>query len=95
MGKALARKKSSAKRSTATRVRRRTAPRERSRSGIHNYRAALNFLNSQTNYEKMLRVGYNHTNFNLSRMLKILCCHGRVFVERVRDGFAPRPASCC
>ena len=30
-----------------------------------------------------------------ARMLKILCCHGRVFVERVRDGFAPRPASCC
>ena len=30
-----------------------------------------------------------------SRMLKILCCHGRVFIERVRDGFAPRPASCC
>jgi uncharacterized protein YjiS (DUF1127 family) len=30
-----------------------------------------------------------------SRVLKILCCHGRVFVERVRDGFAPRPASCC
>lgn len=30
-----------------------------------------------------------------SRMLKILCCHGRVFVERVRDGLAPRPASCC
>ena len=29
------------------------------------------------------------------RMLRILCCHGRVFVERVRDGFAPRPASCC
>lgn len=30
-----------------------------------------------------------------SRMLKILCCHARVVVERVRDGFAPRPASCC
>ncbi|RDI50329.1 DUF1127 domain-containing protein [Microvirga subterranea] len=30
-----------------------------------------------------------------SRMLKILCCHGRVFVERVRDGFVPCPASCC
>ncbi|HZH11955.1 MAG TPA: DUF1127 domain-containing protein [Microvirga sp.] len=30
-----------------------------------------------------------------SRMLKILCCHGRVFVERVRDSFAPQPASCC
>jgi len=32
---------------------------------------------------------------NPSRLLKILCCHGRVFVERVRDGFSPRPASCC
>jgi uncharacterized protein YjiS (DUF1127 family) len=30
-----------------------------------------------------------------SRMLKVLCCHGRVLVERVREGFAPRPASCC
>jgi uncharacterized protein YjiS (DUF1127 family) len=30
-----------------------------------------------------------------SRMLKGLCCHGRVFVERARDGFAPRPAFCC
>ena len=30
-----------------------------------------------------------------SRMLKILCCQGRVLVECVRDGFAPRPASCC
>jgi uncharacterized protein YjiS (DUF1127 family) len=30
-----------------------------------------------------------------SRMLEILCCHGRVFVERVRDGFAPRSATCC
>ena len=30
-----------------------------------------------------------------SRMLKILCCRGRVFIERVRDSFAPRPASCC
>jgi len=32
----------------------------------------MNFLNTRTNYEKMLRVGYNHTNFNLSRMLRIL-----------------------
>ena len=30
-----------------------------------------------------------------SRMLKVLCCHGRVFLERVRGGYAPRPASCC
>src|SRR5262245_22095988 len=39
---------------------------------IHNYRAALALLNSQTNYEKMLRIGYNQTNFNLSRMQRIL-----------------------
>lgn len=39
---------------------------------IRTYRAALDFLNSRTDYEKMLRVGYNHTNFNLSRMLRIL-----------------------
>jgi uncharacterized protein YjiS (DUF1127 family) len=26
-----------------------------------------------------------------SRMLKILCCTGRVFLEGVRDGFAPNP----
>lgn len=39
---------------------------------IRTYRAALNFLNSQSNYEKMLRVGYNHTNFNLARMLRLL-----------------------
>lgn len=32
----------------------------------------MNFLNTWTNYEKMLRVGYNQTNFNLSRMLRIL-----------------------
>lgn len=45
-------------------------------TGIRNYRSALNFLNSQTNYEKMTRVGYNHTNFNLSRMLRILAAIG-------------------
>ncbi len=39
---------------------------------IRTYRAALDFLNSRTDYEKMVRVGYNHTNFNLSRMLRIL-----------------------
>jgi len=39
---------------------------------IRTYRAALEFLNSRTDYEKMIRVGYNHTNFNLSRMLRIL-----------------------
>ncbi|MGE0479894.1 MAG: folylpolyglutamate synthase/dihydrofolate synthase family protein [Phycisphaerae bacterium] len=39
---------------------------------IRTYRAALAFLNSQTNFESMLRVGYNTTNFNLARMLRIL-----------------------
>lgn len=41
-------------------------------AAIRTYRAALNFLNTKTNYEKMTRVGYNHTNFNLSRMLRVL-----------------------
>ena len=39
---------------------------------MRTYRAALDFLNSRTDYEKMVRVGYNHTNFNLSRMLRLL-----------------------
>jgi dihydrofolate synthase/folylpolyglutamate synthase len=43
---------------------------------IRTYRAALEFLNTRTDYEKMLRVGYNHTNFNLSRMLRILAALG-------------------
>jgi dihydrofolate synthase/folylpolyglutamate synthase len=41
-------------------------------SPIRTYRAALKFLASHTNYETMVRVGYNHTNFNLSRMLRVL-----------------------
>ena len=52
-------KRSSSRTSTGTRT-------------IRTYRAALDFLNSRTDYEKMVRVGYNHTNFNLSRMLRIL-----------------------
>ena len=32
----------------------------------------MDFLNARTDYEKMARVGYNHANFNLSRMLRIL-----------------------
>jgi dihydrofolate synthase / folylpolyglutamate synthase len=43
---------------------------------IRTYRAALEFINSRTDYEKMVRVGYNHTNFNLSRMLRILAALG-------------------
>lgn len=44
--------------------------------GIPTFRAALEFLNSKTDYEKMIRVGYNHTNFNLSRMLRLLSSLG-------------------
>lgn len=47
----------------------RTATRPRT---IRSFAAAIEFLNSHTDYEKMVRVGYNHTNFNLSRMLRIL-----------------------
>lgn len=43
---------------------------------IRNFRAAMNFLNTRTNFEKMLRVGYNQTNFNLSRMQRILAALG-------------------
>lgn len=32
----------------------------------------MKFLNSVTDYEKMSRVGYNHTNFNLTRVGKLL-----------------------
>ncbi len=39
---------------------------------IRTYRSALNFLNSVTDYEKQSRVGYNHTNFSLSRMNRLL-----------------------
>jgi len=39
---------------------------------IRTYRSALSFLNSVTDYEKMSRVGYNHTNFNLARMQRLL-----------------------
>ncbi len=39
---------------------------------LRTYRAALAYLDGKTNYEKMLRAGYNATNFNLSRMLRLL-----------------------
>jgi dihydrofolate synthase/folylpolyglutamate synthase len=66
-----------ANRASAKRARKPTAKKTVSRTSkrgktIRTYRAALDFLNSRTDYEKMVRVGYNHTNFNLSRMLRIL-----------------------
>lgn len=67
----------SAKRVSKATPKTRARPSARSGDGessgaIRTFAAAIKFLNSQTNYEKMLRVGYNHTNFNLSRMGKIL-----------------------
>ncbi len=53
-------------------VRTRSEPRRRPGTSIRTYQAAINFLNSVTDYEKMTRVGYNTTNFNLSRMTRLL-----------------------
>ncbi|MBN1342476.1 MAG: bifunctional folylpolyglutamate synthase/dihydrofolate synthase [Phycisphaerae bacterium] len=39
---------------------------------VRTYRSALSFINSVTDYEKQSRVGYNHTNFSLSRMNRLL-----------------------
>ena len=39
---------------------------------IRTYRAALRFLASVTDYERQVRVGYNHTTFNLARMSRLL-----------------------
>jgi len=39
---------------------------------IRTYKSALNYLNSLTDYEKMSRVGYNSTNYNLARMNRLL-----------------------
>ncbi len=43
---------------------------------IRTYRSALRFLGSVTDYEKMSRVGYNHTNFNLTRVGRLLAVVG-------------------
>ncbi len=48
------------------------APARRGNGSIRTYRSALEFLNSATDYEKQRRVGYNHTNFNLARMTRLL-----------------------
>jgi len=52
-------------------VRRKNGP-SRKNGVIRTYRSALSFLNSVTDYEKQTRVGYNHTNFSLSRMNRLL-----------------------
>lgn len=58
-------------RSTA-RTSRTTRSTKRKSVHIRTYDAALEFLFSVTDYERMTRVGYNHTTFNLSRMNRLL-----------------------
>ena len=54
----------------------RAAARRKAPTTIRTYRSALNFLNSMANYERMTRVGYNPTNFNLARMNRLLAALG-------------------
>jgi dihydrofolate synthase / folylpolyglutamate synthase len=61
-GKAVRKQKPAAKR----------RPADGKSSAVKNFRTALAFINEHTNYERMLRVGYNTTNFNLARMQRIL-----------------------
>ena len=42
------------------------------KSRFRTYREALTFLTSATDYERMARVGYNHSTFDLSRMERLL-----------------------
>jgi len=49
-----------------------TATARRRNGTIRTYRAALDFINSATDYEKQSRVGYNVTNFSLTRMQRLL-----------------------
>ena len=59
-------------------VARKAAPAARSTSvgGIKSYKAALAFLDSAVNHERMLRPQYNETKFNLSRMARFLSLLG-------------------
>ncbi len=59
-------------RSTASRTSRTRSARSKIPTRIRTYKTALNFLNAHTNYELMTRIGYNSTNFNLSRMNRLL-----------------------
>ncbi len=63
--------------STTKPVRRKTKPKTANRSVlVRTYKSALNYITTHTNYETMSRVGYNHTNFNLARMNRLLALLG-------------------
>lgn len=75
MGKALTRKRRtvSSRTTTGRKNARRVRPATGSvTTGARSYKSALAYLDGLVNYERMLRVGYNQANFNLSRMLRIL-----------------------
>ena len=71
MGSTLTKRERTRKTTRSRAVTKRPQP---SRGGgvIRNYRGALNFLKTKTNYETMVRVSYSSANFNISRMLRIL-----------------------
>lgn len=46
--------------------------RKKAPATIRNFQSAIQFLNCMTDYEKMSRVGYNTTNFSLTRMNRLL-----------------------
>lgn len=55
----------------------RTTTRKRAPSaGVRTYQSALSFLDTVANYEKMARIGYNASNFNLARMNRLLAAVG-------------------
>ena len=54
----------------------RLAARRKAPTNIRTYRSALTFLNSMTNYERSIRVGYNSTNFNIARTNRLLASLG-------------------
>jgi len=57
-------------------LRSRSESRRRVPTTIRTFQAAMKFLNSVTNYEKMTRVGYTSANFNLARMNRLLAALG-------------------
>jgi dihydrofolate synthase/folylpolyglutamate synthase len=50
-------------------------------TAVRTYHSAVTFLNSRVNYERMLRPGYTHAHFNLSRMLRLLAQLGNPHKE--------------
>ncbi len=72
----------------------RTGARKRAPStSIRSYQSALAFLDSVANYEKMTRVGYNTSNFNLARMHRLLAAVDRLCGRSLFPGLCFRDLS--